>query len=63
MISLLKDLAALVVKFPELLPLMRTLVDAIRGAGTREEKLDRMRRATLAAGMRTAFDKALPGSD
>jgi hypothetical protein len=63
MIGLLKDVAALAASVPEIVPLLRNLITIIRSAGTKEEKLSKARRATVAAGMRTAFDKALPGSD
>jgi hypothetical protein len=61
-IGLLRTVAALVRKFPELLPLMRALVDAVAGSSSKAEALDKMRRAAIAAGMRTAFDRALPGA-
>jgi hypothetical protein len=61
MLALLKEVASLVAKFPELIPLLRTLVQTIAGPGSKDEKLNRVRRATIAAGMRTAFDEALRG--
>lgn len=63
MIALLRAVAALVAGAPELIPLLRTLIDVIRSGATKDEKISRVRRATIAAGMRTAFDKALPGDD
>lgn len=62
MIGLLKDIAALAVAVPELVPLLRSLVDAIKGGGTKEVKLTRARRAVVAAGGREALFEALPGS-
>jgi hypothetical protein len=62
MIGLLKDLAALAMAVPELVPLFRTLVKLIGGAGTKEEKLTRARRAVIAASGRQALFEALPGT-
>ncbi len=61
MIALLAAVATLVREVPELIPLLRTLVDTLRGAGTKEEKLTKARRALFAAGARTALLEALPG--
>jgi hypothetical protein len=61
MLALLKDVAALVSAVPELVPLLRDLVDAIRRGTTKEEKLTLAKRAALAAGAREALFEALPG--
>ena len=62
MIGLLKDIAALVVAVPELVPLLRSLVQTITSGGTKAEKLSRARRALLAAAGREALFEALPGT-
>ena len=62
MIGLLKDLAALAVAVPELVPLFKELFKAIASAGTKEEKLTRAKRAAFAAGARQTLFEALPGS-
>lgn len=61
MIGLLKDVAKVAAAVPELVPLLRTLVSLISGGGTKEAKLDRARRAVVAAGGRQALFEALPG--
>jgi hypothetical protein len=51
----------LVHEVPELLPLLGTFFNTLRGADTKEEKISRMKRATIAAGGRIALVTALPG--
>jgi hypothetical protein len=58
MLSKIVDLITLI---PELVPLFSKLVDTLRGAKTKEEKIDIMTRATLSAAARASFLQALPG--
>ncbi len=58
---MLSKLVDLVHAVPELVPLFSKLVDELLSSRTKEQKLDVMKRATLAAAARRSFLEALPG--
>lgn len=58
---MLSKLVELIAAVPELVPLFSQLVDTLFSSKTKEQKLDVMKRATLAAAARRSFLEALPG--